>query len=156
LTAQLCGSTKFARDKIIFLDAGFYILTSTLFVPPGTRLVGEAWSVLAGKGKIFADQRNPQVVVRVGEREAEHEGGRSVEITDVLFTTVGPAAGAIVVEWNVGSVDSGEPPGGLWDSHIRCVSEILMVLDAYSILMTFTSRRLAGSKADSIIFLDVF
>jgi hypothetical protein len=120
---QFPRSIQFAKDKIIFLDAGFYILTSTLFIPAGTRLVGEAWSVLAGRGEVFADQRNPQVVVRVGERDAEHEQGLSVEITDVVFTTVGPAAGAIVVEWNVRRVDSGEPPGGLWDSHIRCVLE---------------------------------
>ena len=110
---------QFAEDKIIFLDAGFYILTSTLSIPPGTRLVGEAWSVLAGKGAMFEDQHNPQVVVRVGERDADPEDRRSVEITDVVFTTVGPAAGAIVVEWNVGRVEHGKPPGGLWDSHIR-------------------------------------
>jgi hypothetical protein len=84
---------------------------------------------------MFGDQRNPQVVVRVGERETEPEHGRSVEITDVVFTTVGPAAGSIVVEWNVRSVDSGEPPGGMWDSHIRYVARsgciILMKYDFY-------------------------
>lgn len=91
--------------------------------------------MLAGRGKKFRDQRNPQVVVRVGERGAELEHGRSVEITDVVFTTVGPAAGAIVVEWNVGSVNGGEPPGGLWDSHIRCVLKTQLVLDVYAVLM---------------------
>lgn len=90
--------------------------------------------MLAGRGKKFRDQRNPQVVVRVGERESELEYERSVEITDVVFTTVGPAAGAIVVEWNVGNVNGGEPPGGLWDSHIRWVLEIQLVLDVYSVL----------------------
>ena len=33
---------------------------STLSIPPGTRLVGEAWSVLAGKGAVFEDQHNPK------------------------------------------------------------------------------------------------
>lgn len=70
---------------------------------------------------MFEDQQNPQVVVRVGEREVDSNDGKTVEITDVVFTTVGPAAGAIVVEWNVGRVEHGKPPGGLWDSHIRWV-----------------------------------
>jgi len=86
-------------------------------IPSGTRLVGEAWSVLAGKGPAFEDQKNPQVVVRVGEK-AGSEG--SVEITDVVFTTVGPAPGAIVVEWNTREKRTErETPGGMWDSHIR-------------------------------------
>lgn len=89
--------------------------------------------MLAGRGKMFGDQLNPQPIVRVGEREVQLEDGRSVEITDVVFTTIGPAAGAIVVEWNVGRVDSGAPPGGLWDSHIRCVSRFRCIL--YFILM---------------------
>ena len=89
-------------------------------IPSGTRLVGEAWSVLAGTGAAFADQQNPQVVVRVGEK-AEHGGSEgNVEITDVVFTTVGPAPGAIVVEWNTREKRTDrETPGGMWDSHIR-------------------------------------
>ena len=111
-----------AKDKIIFLDAGFYILTSTLTVPSGTRLVGEAWSVLAGKGERFSDQENPQVVVRIGEVGNNEQQCGTVEITDVVFTTVGPAPGAIVVEWNARSiVMEANKPGGMWDSHIRWV-----------------------------------
>ncbi|KAJ3507336.1 hypothetical protein NLJ89_g6366 [Agrocybe chaxingu] len=106
---------RYANSKIIFLDAGFYILSSTLTIPAGTRLVGEAWSVLAGKGKLYQDQKNPQVVVRVGAK-----GSQGVmEITDVVFTTVGPAAGAIVVEWNVKEPEGVQAGAGMWDSHIR-------------------------------------
>jgi glucan 1,3-beta-glucosidase len=97
------------------LDAGFYIVTSTLAIPAGTRLVGEAWSVLAGKGPAFQDQLNPRVVFQVGER-----GSQGVtEITDVVFTTVGPAAGAIVVEWNVREPEDAPAGAGMWDTHIR-------------------------------------
>ena len=68
------------------MDAGHYIVTSTVTIPAGTRLVGEAWSVLAGSGPAFQDQDNPQVVFKVGE-----EGSQGIiEITDVLFSTVGP------------------------------------------------------------------
>ncbi|KAF9531459.1 exo-beta-1,3-glucanase [Crepidotus variabilis] len=106
---------KYAPQKVIFLDAGFYIVTSTLTLPANTRLVGEAWSVIAGKGPAFQDQRHPKPVVRAGRPE---EAG-ILEITDVVFTTVGPAAGAIVVEWNIRQPDDFQAGAGMWDSHIR-------------------------------------
>jgi glucan 1,3-beta-glucosidase len=40
-----------------------------------------------------------------------------VEITDMIFSTIGPAAGAIVVEWNVHESTQGS--AAMWDSHIR-------------------------------------
>ncbi|KAJ7718893.1 hypothetical protein B0H14DRAFT_3170707 [Mycena olivaceomarginata] len=40
-----------------------------------------------------------------------------LEITDIIFTTIGPAGGAIVVEWNVQQTTQGG--AGMWDSHIR-------------------------------------
>ncbi|KAF9560804.1 glycoside hydrolase family 55 protein [Agrocybe pediades] len=108
---------KFCTSKIIFLDAGFYIVSSTLTIPAGTRLVGEAWSVIAGKGPAFQDQKHPQVVVRVGEKGGHIPG--PTEITDIVFTTVGPAAGAIVVEWNVRDPRGMQAGAGMWDTHIR-------------------------------------
>ncbi|PPQ78458.1 hypothetical protein CVT25_011853 [Psilocybe cyanescens] len=109
---------KFSDCKIIFLDAGFYIVTSTLSIPAGTRLVGEGWSVLAGKGPAFHDQNAPQVVFKVGETGQE-PAECVTEITDVVFTTVGPAPGAIVVEWNVREPEGIQAGAGMWDTHIR-------------------------------------
>ncbi|KAF8078081.1 glycoside hydrolase family 55 protein [Lyophyllum atratum] len=106
---------KFGGRKIVFFDAGTYIVTSTITIPAGTRMVGEAWSVIAGKGKAFSDQENPRAVVRVGEK---HSCG-VVEITDMIFSTVGPAPGAIVVEWNVREPDGRQGATGMWDTHIR-------------------------------------
>ncbi|KAF8992167.1 exo-beta-1,3-glucanase [Cyathus striatus] len=106
---------KYGGCKIIFFDAGTYIVTSTITIPAGSRVVGEAWSVIAGKGPAFQDKNRPQAVVRVGEI-----GSQGVtEITDMLFTTVGPAAGAIIVEWNVKAPS--DKPGGaaMFNSHIR-------------------------------------
>jgi hypothetical protein len=40
-----------------------------------------------------------------------------VEITDMIFSTIGPAAGAIAVEWNVHESTQGS--AGMWDAHIR-------------------------------------
>ncbi|KAJ7929214.1 exo-beta-1,3-glucanase [Mycena leptocephala] len=103
----------FAGCKIIFFDAGTYVVTSTLTIPAGTQIVGEGWSVIAGKGAAFQDQNNPQVVVQVG---AAGSSG-VVEITDIIFSTIGSTPGAIVVEWNVKQTTPGG--AGMWDSHIR-------------------------------------
>ncbi|KAF7325959.1 hypothetical protein MKEN_00446800 [Mycena kentingensis (nom. inval.)] len=104
---------KYAGCKIIFFPAGTYIVTSTLDIPVGSRIVGEAWSTLAGKGAAFQDQNDPTVVFRVGK-----EGDSGVlEISDMIFTTVGPAGGAIVMEWNVAQSSQGS--AGMWDTHLR-------------------------------------
>ncbi|KAF8894123.1 exo-beta-1,3-glucanase [Infundibulicybe gibba] len=106
---------KFAGCKIIFFDAGTYVVTSTITIPAGTQIVGEAWSVIAGRGSAFQDFNNPQVVVKVGDTNSQG----IVEITDIIFSTIGPAAGAIVVEWNVKQPSGQNGGAGMWDSHIR-------------------------------------
>jgi glucan 1,3-beta-glucosidase len=103
----------YAGCKIIFFDAGTYIVTSTIQIPAGTQIVGEAWSVIAGKGAAFQNVNSPIPVVQVG---APGSSGVA-EISDIIFSTVGPAGGAIVVEWNVKQTTQGS--AGMWDSHIR-------------------------------------
>ncbi|KAJ7184277.1 exo-beta-1,3-glucanase [Mycena filopes] len=103
----------YAGCKIIFFDAGTYVVTSTLQIPAGTQIVGEAWSVIAGKGAAFQNSNSPQPVVQVGAAGSTGV----VEITDIIFSTIGPAGGAIVVEWNVKQSSQGS--AGMWDSHIR-------------------------------------
>ncbi|KJA18557.1 glycoside hydrolase family 55 protein [Hypholoma sublateritium FD-334 SS-4] len=106
---------KFAGCKIIFFDAGTYIITSTITIPAGTQVVGEAWSVIAGKGAAFENANEPTPVVRVGAPDSQG----MIEVTDIIFTTVGPAPGAIVVEWNVQQPSGQAGATGMWDSHIR-------------------------------------
>ena len=43
--------------KILFVDAGSYILTSTVTIPSGAKIVGEAWSQLVASGSYFSDAR---------------------------------------------------------------------------------------------------
>lgn len=77
---------QFSGCKIIFFDAGTYLVTNTLTITAGTQLVGEAWSVIMGGGNAFADQNNPIPVVRVG-----NPGDEGVtEISDMIFATRGP------------------------------------------------------------------
>lgn len=99
--------------KIIYFDHGVYYITKTITIPPGSRLVGEAWPVIMAGGSNFQSQSSPQVAIKVGS--AGQTG--TVEITDIMFGTRGPAPGAIVMEWNI----KGSSPGaaGMWDAHIR-------------------------------------
>ncbi|KAI0062873.1 pectin lyase-like protein [Artomyces pyxidatus] len=106
---------NFAGCKIIYFDAGTYIVSSTLTIPAGTQIVGEAWSSIMGSGSAFTNQNNPQVVVRVGT-----SGSTGVaEISSLLFTTRAPANGAIVVEWNVHEPAGQQGATGMWDSLFR-------------------------------------
>lgn len=43
--------------KVLFVDAGSYLLTSTIIIPPGARIVGETWSQLVATGAYFQDAR---------------------------------------------------------------------------------------------------
>ncbi|KAI1790568.1 exo-beta-1,3-glucanase [Ganoderma leucocontextum] len=104
---------KFAGCKLIFVDHGTYVITNTLRIPPGAQVVGEAWSVFLGSGSAFANKASPKVVVQVGK---PGDTG-NVEISDIIFATRAPAAGAIVVEWNIHS--NTRAGAGMWDSHIR-------------------------------------
>ena len=41
-----------------------------------------------------------------------------LEITDMIFSTRGPAAGAIIIEWNVHDPANQQGAAGTWDTHI--------------------------------------
>ncbi|KAF8312652.1 exo-beta-1,3-glucanase [Clavulina sp. PMI_390] len=99
--------------KIIFFDAGIYLVTDTLKIPAGTQMVGELWSVIQASGSKFADQTNPHVMAQVGESGDT----AATEISDIVFTSKGGSAGAILVEWNVGASSQGS--AGMWDTHVR-------------------------------------
>ncbi|KAG9310404.1 glycoside hydrolase family 55 protein [Chiua virens] len=105
---------QYAGCKIFFFDAGVYYVTDTITIPAGTQIVGEAWPVILGGGEKFQSEANPRVVVRAGTA-----GSKGVlEISDIVFATVGPAPGAIVLEWNVHDPDNRQGATGLWDTHI--------------------------------------
>ncbi|KAF8154413.1 exo-beta-1,3-glucanase [Crassisporium funariophilum] len=108
---------KYSGCKIIFFDHGNYIVTSTLTIPAGTQMVGEAWSIISGKGAAFQNQNSPQVVFKVGDTGSQGK----MEISDIIFSTVGTAPGAIIVQWNVKEPAGSKAGAGMWDSHIRYV-----------------------------------
>ena len=101
------------QDEVVYFDHGAYVITETVNVPKNIRITGEIWPLIMASGTFFSDQTNPQPVFRIGM-----PGDRgAVEISDLIFETLGPCPGAILMEWNV--ADSTQGACGLWDVHFR-------------------------------------
>ena len=101
-----------AEGKIAYVPYGVYVLRSQLYIPPGTRMVGECWPAFSGIGPAFGDPSNPSAVVMVGK---PGEVGVA-QIQDIRFTVADIAPGAIILQVNM----KGESPGdvALWNSHV--------------------------------------
>ena len=56
-TAAFQSALYASLGKILFVDAGSYILTSTVTIPSGAKIVGETWSQLVASGSYFSDAR---------------------------------------------------------------------------------------------------
>ncbi|KAG9655002.1 glycoside hydrolase family 55 protein, partial [Aureobasidium melanogenum] len=101
------------QGKILFLDHGDYKITRTLTIPAGARIVGESYSVIFSSGEFFNNINSSQPVLRVGLNK---QWGR-VELSDLIVSTQGAQAGAVLIEHNLAA-----PPGnpsGYWDVHTR-------------------------------------
>ncbi|KAK6538474.1 hypothetical protein TWF694_010057 [Orbilia ellipsospora] len=109
INAVLQAATS--AGKIAYFPHGIYVVTNTIFVPQGAKIVGEVWSQIQASGGKFGDIANPHVVVKVGN--AGDVG--TVEIQDVIFGVRGPTPGAIMMEWNIKASDKGA--AGIWDAH---------------------------------------
>jgi len=72
-------------NKAVFVDAGTYKLTSTLYIPQNSRIVGESYSVFMSSGHSLSDMSHPQPVVSVG---LPGERG-SIEWSDMIVSTQG-------------------------------------------------------------------
>ncbi|KAJ0340197.1 hypothetical protein COL922a_003629 [Colletotrichum nupharicola] len=107
-TAGVQNAFNSAGGKIIFADAGVYLLSDTVTIPAGTKIVGETWARFAATGSKFGDSSKPIPMLRVGNIG---DVGL-VEMQDLMFTTVGPTPGAILVEWNINA--DGQGSAGLW------------------------------------------
>ncbi|KAK1991996.1 pectin lyase-like protein [Colletotrichum falcatum] len=112
-TAAFQAALYSSQGKVLFVDAGSYILTSTVTVPLGTKIVGETWSQLVASGSYFSDASNPKVMLKVGN---PGEVG-NIEMQDLIFTSRGPTAGLVLVEWNIEATSPGS--AGFWDCHVR-------------------------------------
>ena len=98
---------------IAYFDHGAYVISDTIQVPINLKITGELFPLIMVTGPNFADQNNPRVAWRVG---SPGESG-TVEISELVFETRGPAPGAIMMEWNIKATSPGA--AGMWDSHWR-------------------------------------
>lgn len=104
---------SYQDGQIIYFDHGAYVITSTIKVPKDIKITGEIWPMLMAHGKTFSDQENPAPLFQVGQKG---DTG-SVEMSDLIITSKGPAPGAILMEWNVAGSSQGS--AGMWDVHFR-------------------------------------
>lgn len=97
--------------SIVYFESGTYLISDTIEIPSGAKLVGEAWPNLVATGANFQDAQNPRPLIRVGQIGSTG----NVEIQGLIFTAKGPLPGLVVVEWNL----KAESPGSaaLWDCH---------------------------------------
>lgn len=104
-----------AGKNVLFFPHGTYHISRTVVVPAGTRLLGEAWSVIMADGAAFNDANKPTPVLQVGK-----PGDQGMaQFVDFMFTTSGPQPGAVLIEWNMRD-PAGQPGScGMWDSHYR-------------------------------------
>lgn len=115
-TAAIQAVFDSATDgQVIYFDHGAYIITDTVKVP-GTKnikITGEVWPMIMAKGTSFNDMAAPKPVFQIG---AAGDTG-AVEMSDLIFQTLGPAPGAIMIEWNLKGSANGA--GAMWDVHNR-------------------------------------
>ncbi|KAI0013268.1 glycoside hydrolase family 55 protein [Xylariaceae sp. FL0662B] len=104
---------KYAKCKILFFPHGIYLVTDTLFFPPGSRVFGEAWSAISASGSRFINPVKPVPMVKVGN---PGEVGVA-QFNDMLFTVSDVLPGCTLLEVNM----AGKKPGdvGFWNTHFR-------------------------------------
>ncbi|USW48104.1 Putative pectate lyase superfamily protein [Septoria linicola] len=90
--------------RITYFPQGVYLVTDTIYVPPGSRLVGQVLTIITASGEHFGDGDSPQPMIRVGE---PGEVGVA-EFSDLLFTAADVLPGLILVEVNLAGSQQGD------------------------------------------------
>ncbi|KAK6535009.1 hypothetical protein TWF281_006307 [Arthrobotrys megalospora] len=106
-------SSAASTGKILWIPAGVYVVTNTIFIPKGTKVVGQSWPQIMGAGTRFQNAASPYPVIKVGNVGDVGD----VEIQDLMFTVRGKTAGAIILQWNIHEASRGS--AAMWDTHIR-------------------------------------
>lgn len=91
--------------QIAFIDQGAYVISDTITVPNNIKIIGEIWPLFMvdGSSSTFSDMNNPTPAFRVGQ---PGDVG-AVEMSEIIFQTIGPAPGAIMMEWNLAAESQG-------------------------------------------------
>lgn len=110
---QSAINTAVANNQVVYIDYGLYLITSTISIPPGAKIVGESYPVLMAAGSKFTNINSPTVMLQIGT--AGQAG--AVELSDFIVSGQGATAGAILMEFNL--VSPASAPSGMWDVHTR-------------------------------------
>lgn len=83
-----------AGCKLIYFPAGTYIVTDTIIVPAGTRIIGDSFaSTISGVGSKFMNEHSPRAMVRIG-----YPGDTGVaQMSDMMFTVADVLPGCKMV-----------------------------------------------------------
>ena len=103
-----------SAGKIVYFDYGVYKVTNSITIPPGAKIVGESYPIIMASGSFFSNINNPVPVIRVGAVSGQTG---VVEWSDMIVSTQGAAAGAVLIQWNLASPAG--TPSGMWDVHTR-------------------------------------
>lgn len=92
-------------DQVAWFNHGAYVISDTIQVPNNIKILGEIWPLFMvdGSSATFNNIDSPQPAFRVG---SPGDVG-AVEMTELVFETLGPAPGAIMMEWNLGESSQG-------------------------------------------------
>lgn len=110
---QSAINTAVAAGKVVYIDYGLYLITKTLSIPPGAKIVGETYPVLMASGSYFTNIDAPEVLLQIG---TPGQVG-SVELSDFVVAGQGATAGAILIQYNLDS--DCDSPSAMWDVHTR-------------------------------------
>ncbi|TID27272.1 putative Exo-beta-1-3-glucanase [Venturia nashicola] len=102
-----------SSGQVVYINAGYYLVTKTIYVPPGVKIFGEAYPVILSSGPFFASISKPKPVLQIGK---PNESG-TVEISNLVISGQSAQAGAIFIEYNLATIP--RSGSGLWDVHTR-------------------------------------
>jgi glucan 1,3-beta-glucosidase len=115
---------QYAGNRVLFFPSGTYAIAKTVYVPAGSRLHGQVWSVFLADGPAFADANTPTPMLLVGK-----PGEQGVaQFVDVMFSARGAQPGAVLVQWHM-SNPANRGLCGMWDSHFRLGGALVTGLD---------------------------
>ncbi|KAK0644443.1 glycoside hydrolase family 55 protein [Cercophora newfieldiana] len=103
-TASIQAIINDSVGKVVYFPYGIYLLSDTLLIPPGSRLVGEAFTQLSATGSKFKDLKNPRPMIKVG-----NPGDVGVaQFHDFVFTVNEVLPGADLVQVNMAGARPGD------------------------------------------------
>ncbi|KAF3927732.1 hypothetical protein ABW21_db0206690 [Orbilia brochopaga] len=148
-TLQAAITRAAFENKVLYIDYGVYLVSNTIYVPPGSRIMGEVWPLILGSGTAFMNANAPVPIVQFGR---PGESG-FIEGTNFIVGTRGPMKGAVLMEWNLAG--TGSDVSGLYDVHARVGGFQGSNLDANTCLKTPSSTSVNANCAAAFMLMRV-